>query len=51
MVVSGQDRLDSFVGEIFSKIVTTESSGRERKLATETGDATSIKDRHTPGIT
>ena len=51
MAVSGQDRLDGFVGEMFPKIVTTESSGREKKLATETGDATSIKDRHTAGIT
>ena len=49
MAVSGQDRLDGHVGEMFPKIVTTESLGRERKLATETGDATSIKDRHTAG--
>ena len=51
MAVSGQDRLDRFVGEMFPKIVTTESSGRERKLPTETGDAASIKERHTAGIT
>ena len=49
MAVSGQDRLDGFVGEMFPKIVNTESSGRERKLPTETGDATSIKERHTAG--
>ena len=51
MAVSGQDKLEGFVGEIFPKIVTTESLGRERKLPTETGDATGIKDRHTAGIT